>query len=375
MFSFARLSAMIFKEFVQIRRDRLTFGMMVGIPLLQLLLFGFAINSDPKHLPTAIRDADRGPVGRAVVAAMRASGYFDVVLFPDGEAEVEDIIATGKAQFVLTVPADLSRRVLRGERPQLLVEADATDPAATANALAALERLSSSAADRELAGAHAALVRSAPPFDLVVHRRYNPEGETAFNVVPGLMGVVLTMTMVIMTCLAVTRERERGTMENLLSMPLRPTEVMIGKIVPYILIGYAQVVFILGVAKLLFAVPMLGSLTLLSAATVVFITANLAVGFTFSTIAANQLQAVQMGFFFFLPSILLSGFMFPFRGMPVWAQAIGECLPLTHFLRIVRGILLKGSGGAEILFDLLAIAAFLAAAGLVAVRRYRMTLD
>jgi ABC-2 type transport system permease protein len=375
MLSFARLAAMIVKEFVQIRRDRPTFGMMVGIPLLQLLLFGFAINSDPKHLPTGVLDADHGPVGRAVVAAMRASGYFDLRLDLDGEAAVDEALSSGSAQFVVTIPADFSRRVLRGERPQLLVEADATDPAAAANALSALERLSSSAADRELAGPLADLKRTPPPFDLVVHRRYNPEGETAFNIVPGLLGVVLTMTMVIMTCLAVTRERERGTMESLLALPLRPAEVMIGKIVPYILIGYIQVVFILVAAKFLFAVPMQGSLFLLSAATIVFITANLAVGFTFSTVAANQLQAVQMGFFFFLPSIMLSGFMFPFRGMPDWAQAVGECLPLTHFLRIVRGILLKGNGAADILPDLLAIAAFLAVAGAVALRRYRVTLD
>lgn len=374
-FSFARMIAMMAKEFVQMRRDRVTFGMMVGIPLLQLMLFGYAINSDPKHLPTAVRDADQGPVGRAVVAAMQASRYFDVVLLPQTEAEVEDLLSRGEVQFAVTVPVDFSRRVLRGERPELLIEADATDPAATANALGVFERLALHAADRDLAGPHARLRQGAPPFAVVVHRRYNPEGETALNIVPGLMGVVLTMTMVIMTCLAVTRERERGTMESLLAMPLRSTEVMLGKILPYIVVGYIQVAVILGVAKLLFAVPMVGSLALLSIVTVVFIAANLAVGFTFSTIAANQLQAVQMGFFFFLPSILLSGFMFPFRGMPVWAQWIGEALPLTHFLRIVRGILLKGNGWGEIAADTLAMAVFMAAAGGIAIRRYRMTLD
>ncbi|WP_337998121.1 ABC transporter permease [Oleispirillum naphthae] len=374
-FSCARLFAMISKEFVQIRRDPPTFGMMVGIPLIQLLLFGFAINSDPKHLPTAVRDADAGPVGRAVIAAMQASQYFRVSLIPDGEAAVEDAFAHGDAQFVVTVPADFSRRVLRGEHPALLVEADATDPAATANALSALDRLAAAAAARELAGPFAGLKQGEAPFEMRVHRRYNPEGETTFNIVPGLMGVVLTMTMVIMTCLAVTRERERGTMETLLAMPLSPFEVMLGKILPYVAIGYLQVVFIMAAAKLIFAVPMMGSLTLLSAVTVVFISANLAVGYTFSTVAANQLQAVQMGFFFFLPSIMLSGFMFPFRGMPEWAQVIGEALPLTHFLRIVRGILLKGSGWEAIAPDLAAIAAFLFVAGFIAVRRYRMTLD
>ncbi|MGE4527762.1 MAG: ABC transporter permease [Rhodospirillaceae bacterium] len=374
-FSCARLLAMISKEFVQIRRDPPTFGMMVGIPLIQLMLFGFAINSDPKHLPTAVRDADAGSVGRAVIAAMQASQYFHVTLIPDTEAAVEDAFAHGDAQFVVTVPADFSRRVLRGERPALLVEADATDPAATANALSALDRLSAAAAARELTGPFAKLKQGEAPFEMRVHRRYNPEGETTFNIVPGLMGVVLTMTMVIMTCLAVTRERERGTMETLLAMPLSPFEVMLGKILPYVAIGYLQVVFILAAAKLIFAVPMMGSLALLSAVTVVFISANLAVGYTFSTVAANQLQAVQMGFFFFLPSIMLSGFMFPFRGMPEWAQVIGEALPLTHFLRIVRGILLKGSGWGAIAPDLAAIAAFLFVAGFIAVRRYRMTLD
>jgi ABC-2 type transport system permease protein len=374
-FSLARLAAMMIKEFVQMRRDRMTFGMMVGIPLLQLLLFGYAINSDPKHLPTAILDADHGPVGRSVVAAMQASRYFDVTSMPGDEARADEILARGEAQFVVTIPVDFSRRVLRGERPQMVVEADATDPAATANALGVLEHIALHAADRDLAGPHAGLRQGAAPFDLVVHRRYNPEGETAFNIVPGLMGVVLTMTMVIMTCLAVTRERERGTMESLLAMPLTPMEVMLGKILPYIAVGYVQVAFILGVAKLLFAVPMVGSLVLLSLVTIVFIAANLAVGFTFSTIAGNQLQAVQMGFFFFLPSILLSGFMFPFRGMPEWAQVIGEALPLTHFLRIVRGILLKGSPWGDIALDVGAMVLFTAVAGAIAIKRYRMTLD
>lgn len=374
MMSFARLWAMIVKEFVQIRRDRATLGMMVGIPLVQLILFGYAINSDPRHLPAAVRDADGGPVGRAVVAAMQASSYFDLTLIADGEDEVEAAIRRGRVQFAVTIPADFSRRVMRGERPALLVAADATDPAATANALSGLTTIARAAA-RDLSGPLASLRPAADPFEIRVHRRYNPEAETRFNIVPGLMGVVLTMTLVIMTSLAVTRERERGTMEFLLATPLRPLEVMLGKIVPYIVIGYAQSALILVAAKGLFSVPMVGSLALLSAITVLFIAANLAVGFTCSTIAANQLQAVQMGFFFFLPSIMLSGFMFPFRGMPAWAQAVGEVLPLTHFLRIVRGILLKGNGLAECGPDVLALAAFLAVVSVVALARYRVTLD
>jgi ABC-2 type transport system permease protein len=285
------------------------------------------------------------------------------------------MMAEGDIQFVLHLPADFSRKLVRGERPVVLLEADAADPAATGNALAAVQTVNQTALDRDLAGALAGLKATAPPFELRVHRRYNPEGITAYNIVPGLMGVVLTMTMIMMTSIAMTRERERGTMENLLATPVRPFEVMAGKIVPYILIGYVQVLVILAAAKLLFQVPMVGSLALLSAILVLFIAANLAVGFTFSTLARNQMQAMQMTFFFFLPSMLLSGFMFPFRGMPGWAQAIGEILPLTHFLRIVRGILLKGNHWDAIALEVAALAAFLLAAAAIALARYRETLD
>lgn len=284
-------------------------------------------------------------------------------------------MAEGDVQFVLHLPADFSRKLMRGERPVVLLEADAADPAATGNALAAVQTVNQAALDRDLAGPLAGLRAAPPPFELRVHRRYNPEGVTAYNIVPGLMGVVLTMTMIMMTSIAMTRERERGTMENLLATPVRPFEVMAGKIVPYILIGYVQVVVILAAAKLLFEVPMVGSLALLSAILVLFIAANLAVGFTFSTLARNQMQAMQMTFFFFLPSMLLSGFMFPFRGMPGWAQAIGEILPLTHFLRIVRGILLKGNHWDAIALEVAALAAFLVAAAAIALARYRETLD
>jgi ABC-2 type transport system permease protein len=278
-------------------------------------------------------------------------------------------------QFVISIPADYSRRLLRGERPALLVEADATDPAATSNALAALAQIARDALVRDLDGPLSHLRGGAPAFEIILHRRYNPEVITQYNIVPGLIGTILTMTMVIMTSLAMTRERERGTMENLLAMPVRPVEVMLGKIVPYILVGYVQVAVILLAARYLFSVPLEGSLTLLSIVLVVFIAANLSVGFTFSTLAANQLQAMQMAFFFFLPSILLSGFMFPYRGMPEWAQTLGEVLPLTHFLRIVRGILLKGNDGPTVWPELWPLLAFTAAAMLVALARYRRTLD
>ncbi len=374
-FSWARIWAVMVKEFVQMRRDRLTFAMMVGIPIMQLILFGYAINTDPKALPTAVLAADNSVYARSFVRAMENSGYFRVVSQIRTEREAEELLATGAVQFVVTIPENFARKLERGERPAVLVEADAADPAATSNALTALLWLNQTALARDLAGPLQYLQNAPPPFEVRVHRRYNPEGISQYNIVPGLMGTILTMTMVIMTGLAMTREQERGTMENLLATPVRPLEVMIGKIVPYIIVGYIQVSIILAVARLLFAVPMVGSVVLLSLVLIVFIAANLAIGFTFSTIAKNQLQAMQMGFFFFLPSILLSGFMFPFRGMPEWAQWIGQMFPLTHFLRIVRGVLLKGNDFIAILPSLWPIAAFLLIATLVALNRYRETLD
>lgn len=374
-FAFHRLWAMVLKEFIQMRRDRATFGMMIGIPLLQLTLFGFAINSDPKHLATAVLAADQGPFARTLVVAMRNSGYFALVREAATEADAARLLQLGEAQFVVNIPEDFSRRLLRGEHPTLLVEADATDPAATGPALAAMRALADHVLDHDLAGPLAPLRAKAGPVDFQVHAHYNPENITQYNVVPGLMGVVLTLTMVVITALAITRERERGTMENLLATPVRPFEVMVGKILPYIIVGYTQVTLILLAARFLFDVPMVGSLPLLYAVALLFISANLAVGITFSTLAKNQLQAVQMATFFFLPSILLTGFMFPFRGMPEWAQTLGSCLPNTHFLRIVRGILLKGNGLAEIAPEIWPIALFLAVVMTVAVKRYRQTLD
>jgi ABC-2 type transport system permease protein len=374
-FTLHRLWAVVMKEFIQMRRDRVTFGMMVGIPLLQLTLFGYAINSDPKNLPTALRLADQGPFARTLVAELKTSQYFAIVRVTNSEAEVEHLLHLGDVQFVVNIPDDFTRKVLRGERPTVLIEADATDPAATGPAIAAFRSLAGSALDRDLTGPLARLRGTPGPVNFEVHAHYNPENVTQYNVVPGLMGVVLTMTMVIITGLAITRERERGTMENLLATPVRPLEVMLGKILPYIAVGYVQVTLILLSARYLFDVPMVGSLVLLYVVALLFIAANLAMGITLSTLAKNQLQAVQMAFFFFLPSILLSGFMFPFRGMPVWAQWIGACLPITHFLRIVRGILLKGNGFTEILPEIWPIALFVAVSMTVGVKRYRQTLD
>ena len=373
--SFARIVAVFLKELIQMRRDRLTFGMILGIPVMQLILFGYAINNDPKHLPTAVNIQDPSIYSRTLVRALENTGYFRVEHLVKGEKDGEALLADGRVAFVVTVPPSFSRELARGDRPKVLLEADASDPAAAANAVAAIAQLPGSVFNHDLSGALSSLRATPAPFEVIVHRRYNPEGISAFNVVPGLIGVILTMTMVLITALAVTREVERGTMENLLAMPLQPFEVMAGKIAPYIVVGYLQVTVVLIASRVLFDVPMLGSYFDLSVGLAVFIAANLSVGFTISTVAANQLQAMQMTFFFFLPSIMLSGFMFPFRGMPEWAQWLGEILPNTHFMRIVRGVMLKGSGLPDLFNDLWPLLAFMLAAMAIALLRYRRTLD
>ena len=374
-FSLSRWWGIVIKEFIQLKRDRLTFGMIVGIPIIQLLLFGFAINNDPKGLPTAVIAADNSEFSRAFVRGMENTGYFRVTQILDSERAGDELLTRGEVQFVVTIPADFSRKLLRGERPALLVAADATDPAATSNALAAISQLAPGVFARELRGNLAPLNGASPPFEVRVHRRYNPEGVTQYNIVPALMGVILTMTMVLMTGLAMTRERERGTMENLLATPALPFEVMTGKIVPYIMIGLVQATLIILAARYIFSVPFLGSLPLLYGIIFIFIAANLTLGITFSSVARNQLQAMQMTFFFFLPSILLSGFMFPFRGMPVWAQVIGEVLPLTHFVRLVRGILLKGNGWMELWPNIWPLLLFMGVVLTLGLKVYRKTLD
>ena len=370
-FSFSRWLGILIKEFTQLKRDRLTFGIIVGIPIMQLLLFGFAINADPRQLPTAVVMADPGPFARAYVAAMANSDYFKVVGTVDGR-DADRLLDEGRVQFVVTFPPNFHRDLVRGTAPTLLVEADATDPMAAGGAIAVLSQLGASVFAPDLPGLQRP---AAPPIDLRVHRRYNPEGLTAYNIVPGLLGVILTLTLVLMTGLAMTRERERGTFENLLSTPATPMEVMTGKIVPYILIGLIQVTLILLAARWIFNVPMLGSLPLLYAVVLLFICANLTLGITFSSIARNQLQAMQMTIFFFLPSLLLSGFMFPFLGMPGWAQAIGNLLPLTHFLVLVRGILLKGIGLDALWPHVWPILLFTTVVLAVGLKTFRRTLD
>ena len=374
-FSWSRWVGIIVKEFIQLKRDRLTFGMIIGIPVIQLILFGYAINTDPKALPTAVLTADSSPYARTLLAAMQTSGYYRIDYQPRSEDEMEALLARGQVNFAVTIPENFGRKLVRGERPVLLVEADASDPSAVVNAVAALAQLAPAVLNRDLGGALGELQATPAPFDVRVHRRYNPEGVTAYNIVPGLIGTILTMTMVLMTGLAMTRERERGTFENLLATPALPIEVMTGKIVPYILIGLIQVTIILACALLLFRVPMQGSALLLYLVVLIFIAANLTLGMTFSSLARNQLQAMQMTFFFFLPSMLLSGFMFPFRGMPEWAQWLGSLLPLTHFLVLVRGIMLKGNGWTEVLPQIWPLVAFMAVVIAVGLSFYKRTLD
>jgi ABC-2 type transport system permease protein len=375
IFSITRWWGIVLKEFLQLRRDRITFGMVVGMPIIMLVVFGYAINTDPKHLRTAVLRGDQSEFTRSYLAAMRTSGYFEFVSELENEEQARAALARGDVQFVVNVPADFTRRLLRGERPAMLIEADATDPAAAGAAIASVRELALSVSKKDLTGALRPLAAGEPPFDVRVHKLYNPEGLTQHNIVPGLMGVILTMTMVMMTGLAMTRERERGTMENLLATPAQPLEVMTGKIVPYIFIGLIQISIILLAAVYLFRVPFVGSILVLYAVALLFIAAQLTIGITISSLAQNQLQAMQLTFFYFLPTMLLSGFMFPFQGMPGWAQVVGGVLPATYFMRLVRGILLKGNDWADLWPNIWPVMMFTVVVMSVALIFYRRTLD
>jgi len=375
MLSLTRTWAVMAKEFVQLTRDRLTYAMILALPIVQLLLFGYAINDDPRNLPTAVLVQDNGAFSRSVLTAMNNSGYFDITLQARSQSDLDRALERGEVQFAVVIPADFTRRVVRGDAAQILVEADATDPSATSGAVAALANLPSQALARDLTGPLAARAPGGQPFEVVVHRRYNPEAITAYNIVPGLLGVILSMTLVMMTSLGMARERERGTMESLLATPVRPLEVMVGKLAPYVLVGLIQAGVFLVMSRLLFDVPMNGGWLALGAGLLLFIVGSLSLGFLISTVAKTQLQAMQMSFFYMLPAILLSGFMFPFRGMPDWAQAIGTAIPVTHFLRVVRGSLLKGVGLENAGPSLFALALFVLVVGTLAMMRYRTTLD
>ena len=375
LFSLRRLRALMTKELIQMRRDRVTFAMMIGVPLMQLMLFGFAINSDPKGLPAALVAPTQDRFTRAMVSALETTGYYRFTHVGVTATEAEFLISRGDVSFVVTVPSDFGRRVLRGDQPQILIEADATDPSVASGAISTLGTVAADALLRETGGEAAAKSRADAQLSVVVHRRYNPEGITQYNIVPGLLGVILQMTMVMMTGMALTREIERGTMENLLSMPVTPAEVMLGKVLPYFAVGGVQVLVVLAVAKLVFGVPFLGSLPLLLAGVGLFVMALVILGYLISTVARTQMQAMQLTFFYFLPSLLLSGFMFPYRGMPAWAQVLGEALPLTHFLRLVRAIMLKGADLPAVAQQMSVLALFVLGFAVLALTRFRRTLD
>lgn len=371
IFSLGRLRALLTKEFIQMRRDRVTFAMMLVIPLVQLMLFGFAINTDPKELPAALVAPTQDRFTRAMVSALELTGYYRFIA-PDATArEAEEMIARGDVAFVVTVPSDFGRRIERNDRATLLIEADATDPSVASGAISTLGTVASEALQRE-AGRDASL-QSGP--SIVVHRRYNPEGITQYNIVPGLLGVILQLTMVMMTAMALTRETERGTMENLLSMPATPLEIMLGKILPYLAVGAVQVAVVLLAARLIFGIPFVGSLTLILIGVLVFVLALVILGYLISTVSRTQMQAMQLTFFFFLPSLMLSGFMFPFRGMPHWAQYLGEIFPLTHFLRLIRSVMLKGADAATVSSSFLALGGFVVLLAGLSLLRFRRTLD
>jgi len=375
LFSLRRLMAIITKEAIQMRRDRITFAMMLGVPLMQLVLFGFAINNDPKGLPAALVTTSQDHYTRAMVSAMENTGYYRFDHVVASAEEADRLIKSGAVSFVVTVPSDFARRVQRGDHPQILIEADATDPSVASGAISTLGTVAAQALLREQSAEAQAAEQSTAALNVVVHQLYNPEGITQYNIVPGLLGVILQLTMVMMTSMALTRETERGTMENLLAMPASPLEIMLGKVLPFLVVGGVQVVVVLVAAKSLFGVPFVGSLWLLLVSILIFVLALVLLGYAFSTLARTQMQAMQLTFFFFLPSLLLSGFMFPFRGMPAWAQTLGEIFPLTHFLRIIRAVMLKGADLQGVAAPLGALMVFVAVYMVLALMRFRRTLD
>lgn len=374
-FSWYRLWGLIVKEFTQFKRDRSTFVIIIFMPILQLTIFGLAINMNPKHLPTALINSDNGPFSRSLIYKMQNTNYFKFDHYPQSEQEAKKLLATHQVLFTLTIPPDFSRKLVRGEKPAVLLEVDGTDPVSVAYAVSASSGMMANVFQYDLQGPLQRLNQTSAPSQLLIHTKYNPDANTQYNIVPGLLGTLLTMTFVMVASMALTREREHGTMETLLATPISPLEVIIGKATPFIVVGYLQVIIILIIAVFFFKVPMVGNLLLLLCVVMPFILANLSVGMTISTIAKTQLEASQTSIFFFLPSMLLSGFAFPFKGMPDWAQAIGNALPLTHFINIVRGIMLKGIGFAEVWVDLWPLLVFMLVMLVVALKRYRKTLD
>lgn len=373
--SIARVKAVLLKEFVQMRRDRMTFAMMVGIPIMQLIMFGFAINSDPRNLPTALMDRDQSTFSRSIIAAAENSTFMDIDYRPSSEEDAEQLIREGKVSFIFIIPENFSRDLVRGAQPQILVISDATDPSASSGAMSSMKQIVQSGLARDLSGSLSHIADRPPLVDVVLQKRYNPAAISQYNIIPGLLGIIIAMTMTMITAVAITREKERGTMENLLAMPIRPLEMMIGKIAPYVIIGYVQTCVVLLASQFAFEIPMAGSYLVLFVAVTLYIIVNLMIGFLFSSIAQTQMQALQMTFFLLLPQILLSGFLFPFLGMPRWAQIIGEGLPATHFMRLIRGIMLKGADGSDLFNSFWPLGVLMLVVGTLAMVKYKQTLD
>jgi len=366
-----RLWPMLRKEFIQMRRDRLTLGMMVGIPAVQLALFGFAIRTEVRHLPTVVLDESRSAESRSLIAVMRNTGNFDIVGSVTSRAELTDLLASGKAHAAVVIPPEFQRDIKRGRTAQAQIIVDAADPMASSAAIAGASLAGA------VRGAEIAAGRSgrAPPLEVRVRPWYNPAMRTEAYIVPGIIGVLLSLTLLLITSMAIVRERERGTLEQLIVTPLSKTSLMLGKILPFVLVGYVQMTVILVLGKILFDIPIRGSLLLLYIVTFGFIVANLGIGLLISTLVRTQAQAMQLGFFMMLPNILLSGFMFPRVAMPEPAQWLGALLPLTYYLEILRGILLKGIGLEYLWRDALVLVGFAAVLVTLSVRRFSKTVD
>jgi ABC-2 type transport system permease protein len=362
---------MLRKEFIQMRRDRLTLAMMVVIPAIQLMLFGYAIRTEVRHLPTVVLDESRSSESRALAEVMQNTGNFDVVARAASRAEVQDLIQRGKARAALVIPPDFMRDLRRGRTAQAQVIVDAADPMASS---AAISGASLAGAARSSALVQQRVGR-AQPLEVRVRPWYNPALRSEAYIVPGLIGVLLSLTMILITGMAIVRERERGTLEQLIVTPIDKTSLMLGKILPFVLVGYVQMTVVLVLGKLLFDIPIRGSLPLLYLITFGFIVANLGVGLFFSTLVRTQAQAMQLGFFFLMPNILLSGFMFPRVAMPLVAQWLGLVLPLTYYLDVLRGILLKDVGMAYLWKETLILLGFAFVLVTLSVKRFSKTIE
>jgi ABC-2 type transport system permease protein len=370
-----RLRSIFWKEFIQMRRDRATLGMMLGIPVIQLMLFGYAVNMDVRHLPATVLDYSHTQESRSLIQRFEATGNFRLTRATDSYEEALRLVDRGSARAAIVIPADFARRMKRGGPAQVQVLVDASDPTVSQNAIAAAQLVGQSVNLEIVSSLAGPLARTVPPLDVRVRPLYNPALKTAIFIVPGIIGVLLSNMLIIITAMAIVREREAGTLEQLIVTPLSRTEIMLGKIAPYVVVGYVQMTAVLVLGSILFQVPIRGSLLTIYLIAFLFIVASLGLGLFVSTLARTGAQAIQSSFFFLLPNIMLSGFMFPREGMPAFAQALGWAIPLTYFLQILRGVILKGVGIAELWPQALALVGFAVLFFTFAVQRFHKTLD